>query len=268
MLKDFIHKFKKDKSFAMAIIILAIILISVLISLFFNIDPNEINLDKKLLEPSITHVFGTDELGRDYFARALYGGRISLSVGILSMIISIFLGSLIGILSGYIGGTFDDIMMRVVDILLSIPSFLVLIVLNSFLQPNVITIIVIIGCLSWMDVSRIVRGETIRIKKNEYCLAGKALGASSKEIVMKHIIVNIKDTILVAASLNIASAILTESALSFLGLGVQLPLASWGNMLQDAQKYIFDKLYLAIFPGFLIFLTVVSLTIISISFSK
>ena len=114
-----------------------------------------------------------------------------------------------------------------------------------------------------MDVARVVRGETIKIKQNEYCLAAKALGIKNKNIVIRHIIPNLKDIILVAGSLNIASAILTESALSFLGLGVQLPLASWGNMLQDAQKYMFDKLYLAVFPGILIFLTVISLTIIS-----
>ena len=145
-----------------------------------------------------------------------------------------------------------------IDILMSIPSFLVLIVLNSYLRPSVSTIIIIIGLLSWMDVARIVRGETLKIKQNEYCLAAKALGIRTKNIIFRHIVLNLKDVILVAGSLNIASAILTESALSFLGLGIQLPLASWGNMLQDAQRHMFDNLYLAIFPGILIFLTVMT----------
>lgn len=142
------------------------------------------------------------------------------------------------------------------------------IVLNSFLRPNVTTIIIIIGLLSWMDVARIVRGETLRIKENEYCLAAKAIGIKPINIILRYIILNLREVIVVAASLNIASAILTESALSFLGLGVQLPLASWGNMLQDAQKYMFDNLYLAVFPGLLIFFTVMSLTVISNRLSK
>ncbi len=263
MMKELIKSIKKDKSFGFAIIILSIIVLMVTLSFVLNIDPNVIDTTQKLSFPSIKHIFGTDELGRDYFARALYGGRISLSVGIVAMIISIIIGTIVGVTSGYLGGKIDNFIMRIIDILMSIPSFLVLIVLNSFLRPSISTIIIIIGLLSWMDVARVVRGETIKIKQNEYCLAAKALGIKNKNIVIRHIIPNLKDIILVAGSLNIASAILTESALSFLGLGVQLPLASWGNMLQDAQKYMFDKLYLAVFPGILIFLTVISLTIIS-----
>ena len=265
MMKELIKSIKKDKSFGFAIIILSIIVLMVTISFVLNIDPNVIDTTQKLSSPSIKHIFGTDELGRDYFARALYGGRISLSVGIVAMIISIIIGTIVGVTSGYLGGKIDNFIMRIIDILMSIPSFLVLIVLNSFLRPSISTIIIIIGLLSWMDVARVVRGETIKIKQNEYCLAAKALGIKNKNIVIRHIIPNLKDIIQVAGSLNIASAILTESALSFLGLGVQLPLASWGNMLQDAQKYMFDKLYLAVFPGILIFLTVISLTIIMIT---
>lgn len=262
-MKKLIENIKKDKSFGFAIILLSIICFMVIMSFILNIDPNVIDTTQKLSPPSSKHIFGTDELGRDYFARALYGGRISLSVGIFAMIISITIGTIVGVTSGYLGGKKDDFIMRIIDILMSIPSFLVLIVLNSFLRPSVSTIIIIIGLLSWMDIARVVRGETIKIKQNEYCLAAKALGIRNRNIVIRHIIPNLKDVILVSVSLNIASAILTESALSFLGLGVQLPLASWGNMLQDAQKYMFDKLYLAVFPGILIFLTVMSLTIIS-----
>lgn len=263
MIKNIFKVFKKDKSLAFAYITLGIIGLMILLSFILNIDANAIDASAKLQKPSINHIFGTDELGRDYFARALYGGRISLSVGILSMLISIVIGTAIGVTSGYIGGRIDNFIMRTIDILMSIPSFLVLIVLNSYLRPSVSTIIIIIGILSWMDVARIVRGETLKIKQNEYCLAAKALGIRTKNIIFRHIVLNLKDVILVAGSLNIASAILTESALSFLGLGIQLPLASWGNMLQDAQRHMFDNLYLAIFPGVLIFLTVMSLTIIS-----
>ncbi|CEO07943.1 ABC transporter permease [Paraclostridium sordellii] len=263
MIKKLIKDIKKDKSLSFALMILSIIIFMVILSFTLNIDPNIIDTSQKLNSPSVKHIFGTDELGRDYLARALYGGRISLSVGIVAMIISITIGTMIGVTSGYIGGKIDNFIMRIIDILMSIPSFLVLIVINSFLRPSVSIIIIVIGLLSWMDVARVVRGETIKIKQNEYCLAAKALGIKNRNIVIRHIIPNLKEVILVAGSLNIASAILTESALSFLGLGVQLPLASWGNMLQDAQKYMFDRLYLAVFPGILIFLTVMSLTIIS-----
>lgn len=268
MFKKLLIELKRDKSLAFAYFTLSLIIVLVLLSFLTGADANIIDTTNKLQEPSLSHIFGTDELGRDYFARALYGGRISLSVGILSMLISIVFGTFFGVLSGYIGGKFDDLLMRLVDVLMSIPSFLVLIVLNTFMTPKVSTIIVIIGLLSWMEVSRVVRGETIKIKENEYCLAAQATGIKTRNIIFRHIITNLKETIVVAASLNIANAILTESALSFLGLGIQLPLASWGNMLQDAQKHIFDKLYLAVFPGILIFLVVVSLTIISRQFAK
>ncbi|MEG1311235.1 MAG: ABC transporter permease [Romboutsia sp.] len=263
MIRKLLNKFKKNKSLVLASTALFIIFIIVLLSFVLNIDANFIDTSKKLQEPSINHIFGTDELGRDYFARALYGGRISLSVGILSMLISVVIGTIVGVTSGYLGGKIDNFIMRVIDILMSVPSFLVLIVLNSYLRPSVFMIITIIGLLSWMDVARIVRGETLKIKENDYCLAAKSLGIKTKNIIIRHIIPNLRNVVLVAASLNIASAILTESALSFLGLGIQLPLASWGNMLQDAQRHMFDKLYLAIFPGLLIFLTVMSLTILS-----
>ena len=257
------NNIKKDKGLAFAIIILFIIITMVILSFFLSVDPNAIDLSRKLEKPSVSHIFGTDELGRDYFSRALYGGRISLSVGLVSMIIAIFLGTTIGVISGYMGGVVDNFLMRFVDILMSIPSFLVLIVLNTFLTPKVSTIILIIGFWGWMDIARIVRAETLNIRENEYFTAAKALGMKDSSIIKGCVIRNLRDVILVAASLNVASAILTESALSFLGLGVQLPLASWGNMLQDAQKYIFDNLYLAVFPGMLIFFTVMSLTIIS-----
>ncbi|KPI48194.1 ABC transporter permease [Clostridioides difficile] len=268
MFTNILKELKKDKSFAFACITLSIIIILIIASFILNIDSNAIDTTSKLQEPSLKHIFGTDELGRDYFSRALYGGRISLSVGILSMIISIVFGTAVGVISGYIGGKLDQFLMRIVDMLMSIPSFLVLIVLNTYLTPKVSTIILIIGFLSWMEVSRIVRGETLKIKENEYCIAAKATGIKTRNILLRHIVLNLKETIVVAGSLNIANAILTESALSFLGLGIQLPLASWGNMLQDAQRHIFDKLYLAVFPGLLIFLTVMSLTIISKKFSS
>lgn len=267
MFKKILEHFKKDKSFAFAIIVLLIIVILVLSSFIIDVDPNAINTSMKLQKPSASHIFGTDELGRDYFARALDGGKISLAVGLFSMAIALLIGTSVGVLSGYVGGRVDNFLMRCVDMLMSIPSFLVLIVLNSYLSPSVSTIIIIIGLLSWMDVARVVRAETIKIKNQEYCLAAKAMGIRTKNIIFRHIIPNLKEVMVVAASLNIASAILTESALSFLGLGIQLPLASWGNMLQDAQRHIFDNLYLAVFPGLFIFFTVMSLTIISRKFS-
>lgn len=267
-MRKYLKILKKDKFFTICTGILILILMLTILSYFYPVDPNEINLENKLQSPSLNHIFGTDELGRDYFSRALYGGRVSISVGTISMIISVVIGTLVGVISGYIGGKVDNIIMRVLDILLSIPSFLVLIVMNSYFQPSIFTIVIIIGLLSWMEVARLVRGETMNIKENDYCLAAKALGIKPINIIIRHILINLKSIIIVSSSINVASAILTESALSFLGLGIQMPLASWGNMLQSAQKHIFDSGYLAVFPGILIFLTVMSLNVIGDKFNN
>ncbi|KNF07312.1 peptide ABC transporter permease protein [Gottschalkia purinilytica] len=225
-------------------------------------DPEKIDILNKLSKPSIKHIFGTDDLGRDYFTRALYGGRVSLSVGIMSMSISVTIGILIGTISGFFGGIVDNILMRLVDILMSIPRFFIILILNAYLKPGILTIVIIIGAFGWMEIARIVRAETLSIKEREYIICSKLLGADFKWILFKHIIPNIMSTVIVASTINIANSILTESSLSFLGLGIQQPYSSWGSMLKNAQQFISDAPYLSIFPGILILLTVLSLNVL------
>ncbi|KEI91558.1 ABC transporter permease [Clostridium botulinum] len=249
---------------------LSIILILILFSTFSFLspyDPNKIDLSNKLVNPSLKHLFGTDEMGRDYFTRSLYGGRTSLIVGFISMIISTALGTIIGTFSGYIGGKIDNILMRIIDILMCIPTFFLILIINAYLKPGIENIIIIIGLFGWMDIARIVRSQTLSLKEREYVLCSKALGAPNKRIVFKHIIPNVIPSVMVASTINIASAILTESSLSFLGLGVRAPNSSWGSMLQNAQGFISSAPYLAIFPGLFILFTVLSFNILGDIFS-
>ncbi|ANZ94264.1 MULTISPECIES: ABC transporter permease [Brochothrix] len=257
-----------DKRAIFAISVLVILSVASLLAFLTPYDQNALSIQDKLLPPSGSHWFGTDDHGRDYFTRVLYGGRISIAVGVLSMIIAIVVGTLAGTISGYFGGVIDNLMMRFLDIFMSIPSFFLLMILNAYLKPGIGNIIVIIGLLSWMDVARIVRAETLTLKGREFVMYAQSSGAGFMRIILKHIIPNAIPSIVVAASLNVAGAILTESALSFLGLGVQQPNASWGSMLNNAQGYMGDATYLAIFPGLLILLTILSFNILGDVFRK
>lgn len=253
---------KENKLAIICLIILIIIIIASLLAPLSSYDPDAMDLRSKLLLPNKEHFFGTDNLGRDYFTRALYGGRVSLTVGFFSMLVSVIVGNIYGTISGYIGGTIDNLMMRAVDIFMSVPSFLLIIIINSFLSPSMFTMVVIIGMFSWMGVARIVRAETMSLKERDFVLAAKNMGAGNMEIMLIHIIPNMIPSIIVAASISIARAILTESSLSFLGFGVKLPMSSWGSMLQNAQSQIMDLPTLALFPGALILLTVLSFNVL------
>ena len=253
---------KENKLAIICLIILIIIIVASLLAPLSPYDPDAMDLRSKLLLPNKEHFFGTDNLGRDYFTRALYGGRVSLTVGVFSMLVSVIVGTIYGTISGYIGGTIDNLMMRAVDIFMSVPSFLLIIIINSFLSPSMFTMVVIIGMFSWMGVARIVRAETMSLKERDFVLAAKNMGAGNMEIMFIHIIPNMIPSIIVAASISIARAILTESSLSFLGFGVKLPMSSWGSMLQNAQSQIMDVPTLALFPGALILLTVLSFNVL------
>ncbi|MET3937772.1 peptide/nickel transport system permease protein [Paenibacillus sp. PvP094] len=251
-------QFRHQKLGIAAVIILGIFVLASLFAFLSPHDPNEIVVMERLQQPSADHWFGTDDYGRDYLARALYGGRVSLAVGFLSMAIAVIVGTLVGTVSGYFGGWVDNTLMRIVDVLMSIPSFFLMLILNAYLKPGIGTIIVIIGVLSWMNIARIVRAEAMSVKQREYVLYARVSGQKPFRIIMKHIIPNIMPTIIVAATINIAGAILMESSLSFLGLGVKQPNSSWGSMLNDAQGFISEAPYMAIFPGLFILLTVLS----------
>lgn len=253
----------KENKLAMAcVFILGIILFASIFSFLSPYDPDAVNVAEKLQGVSSKHILGTDDLGRDLFTRALYGGRVSLLVGFSSMIVSVIIGTSVGTVSGYMGGKVDIILMRIVDILLSVPSLLLIIIFYSFVSPNIFTLVIMLSMFSWTNVARIVRAETLSIKERDYVLAARSLGVSDFVIIIRHIIPNLASQIIVAASLSIANAILDESALSFLGYGIQLPKSSWGSMLQTAQKYILYDPLLAIVPGILILLTVLCFNIL------
>lgn len=256
--KNIKRGFKANK---LAIVGAAAIILLALISIFaflYPVDPNALSATERLLGPSLSHPFGTDDMGRDYFARCIHGGRASLLVGFLSMILSTLIGVVVGSISGFVGGTVDAVLMRLVDSLMSLPTFLIMIVMNAYLKPGLQNIVLIIGFLTWMNIARIVRGETISLNEREYVVYAKISGQKKWATILHHILPNIMPTIIVAATMNIANAILMESALSFFGLGIQPPTASWGSMLSNAQRYIQQAPHMAIFPGLLILITVIS----------
>ncbi|WPC42991.1 ABC transporter permease [Clostridium sp. JS66] len=255
-------QFKENKLGVISLSIIIILIVSSVFAFLSPYDGNKIDIGSRLMPPSIEHIFGTDDMGRDYFTRALYGSRVSLTVGFASMIVSTIIGTITGTISGYLGGTVDNIIMRLIDILMCIPTFFIILILNAYLKPGIQNIIIIIGLFSWMGMARIVRAETLSLKEREFVLCAKVLGAGSGRIIFKHIIPNVIPSVIVASTINIATAILMESSLSFLGLGVRQPNSSWGSMLQNAQGYIGDAANLAIFPGILILLTVLSFNVL------
>lgn len=259
---DIFLSLKENKLAMLCAIILVVITLMAVLAPLSPYDPDAQDVMSILQKPSAQHWFGTDELGRDYFTRALYGGRISLSVGFLSMLLSTAIGTLIGTVSGYMGGKVDGFLMRFTDIFMSVPSMMLMVVINALFPPKVYSMIIILGLFEWCQIARITRAETLTLKERDFVLAAKHLGASHGEIIFRHIIPNMSSSIIVAGSLAVARAILTESALSFVGLGVQLPKASWGTMLQSAQMYMTDVPTLAIFPGVFIVLTVFSFNIL------
>ena len=260
--KEIRKEFLSNKAALFSMVFLSVILIAVLLAPLSPYDPNVIDVTHKLEGPSSAHWFGTDDYGRDYFTRALYGGRVSLTVGFSAMIVTVILGTAIGVISGYVGGKLDILMMRFTDIFLALPSMLLMIVLNTMLSPGLVTLILVLSLFSWASVARITRAETMSLKERDFVVASKNLGAGNILIAVKHIVPNIMGPVTVAASLGVANAILTESSLSFLGLGVQIPQASWGSMLQGAQSHIMDTPMLAIYPGVLILFTVLSFNLL------
>ena len=223
-------------------------------------NPLELETARRFIPP-FSHpsfVLGTDEMGRDLLSRLIYGGRISLVVGVAAMFATIVTGLFVGLISGFYGGKVDNALMRFTDTMLSFPQVFLLLVLAAFVTPTVISIALIIGLTSWMEVARIIRAQIKYIKEQDFVMAAFALGASAFRIMFKELLPNAIAPVLVSATLNVANAVLMESYISFLGYGIQPPLASWGNMLTNAQAYFDTATYLAILPGMMITLTVMS----------
>jgi len=219
-------------------------------------DPGDIDVVQRLLPPSWAHPFGTDDLGRDVLARILYGARISLLVGFVAVGIATAIGIAVGAIAGFYGGWIDAVLMRFVDIMLCFPVFFLILAVIAFLDPSIWNIMVIIGVTGWMGVARLVRAEFMSLRERDFVLAAKALGATDARLIVRHILPNALSPVLVSAALGVAGAILTESALSFLGIGVQPPTPSWGNMLIAGKQTLGTAWWLSFFPGTAILLTV------------
>jgi len=247
---------KNPMSLAGLIIILIIGILAIFAGYLSPFDPNYININAILLSPDGTHWMGTDALGRDVFSRMLHGAQISLLVGIVAVGISTIIGIILGSLAGYYRGIADTIIMRLVDVMLSIPSFFLILAVIAFLTPSIWNIMIVIGLTSWMGVTRLVRAEFLSLKERDFVLAAQTLGASDFRIILTHLLPNSLGPIIVSTVLGVASAVLVESGLSFLGLGVQAPTASWGNILTDGKEYIQFAWWLSLFPGLAILITV------------
>lgn len=239
-------------------VVLLLFLVSLCAPLLAPYNPNEINAWQVLSPPSWSHWFGTDELGRDVFSRVLFGARISLKVGLVAIGIAVVLGSLVGLAAGYYGGWVDTLLMRMVDIMLCFPAFFLILAIITFLEPSIWYIMIVIGLTGWMGVARLVRAETLTIREMDYIMAARCSGASDSRIILRHILPNALSPVLVAATLGVAGAILTESALSFLGIGVQPPTPSWGNILTSGKDYIEFAWWLSLYPGLAILITVLA----------
>ena len=230
-------------------ILVAMALIAVLGPLIWTIDPSATDPAHGLAGPSGAHPFGTDELGRDVFSRLMHGAQVTLLVGVASMLAALLLGALVGGLAGFYGGWLDTLLMRLTDAMLAVPAFFLILVVVTVVGSSITTLVLVIGGLSWMPVARVVYGETLRWKTAEFVQAAVSLGAAPARILARHVLPQAVPSLVVAATLGVAYAILTESAISYLGLGIQPPTPSWGNMLQRAQQYVFTAPSLALYPG-------------------
>lgn len=237
-------------------IVLLIFIVAISAPYLAPYDPYEINVEEILNPPSVAHPFGTDPLGRDVLSRVIWGARVSLWVGFVAVGIAIFVGIAIGALAGFYAGAIDAFLMRLVDIMLAIPTFFLILAVIAILEPSIWNIMIVIGLTGWMGVARLVRGQFLAIKEMDYVTAARTLGARDLRLMVRHILPNALSPVYVAAVLGVAGAILTESALSFLGIGVQPPKASWGSILTAGKDNIEIAWWLSVFPGLAIFVTV------------
>jgi len=264
-------RFRRHPGAVAGAIVLSIIIVSALFASLSPYDPDKSDIKNRFEPPSLAHPFGTDGLGRDLLTRVLYGGRVSLSVGLMVVGITLSIGVPIGSIAGYFGGWIDSTLSKLIDATLSLPSLMFLILLSAILRQldlplvksnSVLTIAVVLGVLSWPTVARLVRAVFLTFREMEYVTAAKALGASNPRIIIGEILPNGFGPIIVESTLGIGYAIMEESTLSFLGFGIMPPTPSWGNLLNNAQEHLTEHPWLAIFPGLMIFLTIISINFI------
>ncbi len=262
-LKSFWRHFRRNRlSVGGLIFILLIFLIAGFAHLVSPYDPGKTDVALKLKQPSLEHFLGTDHLGRDVFSRMLFGSRVSLSVGFVAVAISILIGIFVGAVSGYYRGWPDSVLMRFVDMMLCFPSFFLILTVVALLGPSLLNVMVVIGVTSWMGTSRFVRAEFLSLRERDFVQAARSLGVRNSRIIFKHVLPNALAPVFVTATLDVASAILVEAGLSFLGFGVQPPAPSWGNILTEGRAFIFDAWWLTVFPGLAILITVLSFNLL------
>lgn len=254
-----VKEFYKNKIAVAGLIFIIVILVFAAFAPFIApYDPSHIDMKNILAAPSGAHIFGTDTLGRDIFSRIVYGSRISLSIGFIAVGIAIVIGMVFGSIAGYYGGRVDSILMRFVDIMLCFPVFFLILAVIAVLEPSIFNIMIVIGATGWMSVARLVRAEVLSLKERDYVICARVMGAGDIWIIVRHLIPNAIAPVVVSATLGIGGAILVESALSFLGIGVQPPTPSWGNILMDGKSTLGVAWWLTIFPGIFITLTVLA----------
>ena len=241
-----------------SVVVAVLVVLAVLAPLLAPWDPSRLDTKQILAPPSNSHWLGTDQLGRDVLSRVLYGSRISLAVGFVSVGIAMLIGVLLGSAAGYHGGMVDTVIMRLVDLMLVFPRFFLLLAVLALLKPSIWTIMSIIGLTGWMGVARLVRAEFLTLREREFVIWSEAVGAGALRVVFRHILPNALAPVLVAMTLGIPAAILTESGLSFLGLGVQPPYATWGNILNDGKDVLEVAWWMTLYPGLAILITVLS----------
>ncbi len=254
-----IREFSKNKTAIVALVfIIAMLAFALFAGFIAPYDPTHIDTKNILTGPSSAHIFGTDTLGRDIFSRIVYGSRISLSIGFIAVGIAIIIGIFFGSIAGYYGGRVDSILMRFVDVMLCFPTFFLILAVIAVMEPSIFNIMIVIGATGWMSVARLVRAEVLSLKERDYVTCARVMGAGDLWIIVRHLIPNALAPVLVSATLGIGGAILVESALSFLGIGVQPPTPSWGNILMDGKSTLGVAWWLTIFPGVFITLTVLA----------
>lgn len=262
-----LRRLRRDK---LTLIALAVVAFLTIISFLAPVITGALGVSHTKTQPALTflppfspgHILGTDDLGRDHLARLLYAGQVSLSVGFIAASLSLTIGITLGILTGYYGGIIDDIVTWIISTLNSIPSLFLLLIVAAVLRPSPGTLIIVLGFLGWTTLTRLVRGETFSIREREYILSARASGASPLRIMFVHILPNLFSIIIISLAIDIGGLILTEAALSFLGLGIKAPTPSWGNMLTNASTFFTKGPFLVVAPGVLIFVTVLCLYII------
>ena len=259
LFKRFIDIWRQLQRNRMALAGVAIVVVMFLLALLaplYDHDPGAIDIAQRLMPPGWGHLLGTDDLGRDVFARILYGARISLLVGFVAVGIATLIGIFVGAIAGFYGRWVDALLMRFVDIMLCFPTFFLILAVIAFLEPSIWNIMIIIGLTGWMGVARLVRAEFLSLRGRDFVIAAQSIGASDLRLIFRHILPNALSPVIVSATLGVAGAILTESALSFLGIGVQPPTPSWGNMLITGKQTLGSAWWLSVFPGMAILLTV------------